>query len=171
MPKKFVHPKSRQVVYEAGKALRDKRVAAKKLEHRSATRQPVLLKLRWFQDHLRKDMDRTKYTAEELRKMALDYIVHYYSTEIAPVLLEKKKSPVAAMAMTAKEKEFLDTIVHGTYTIPDLTDPSNVQTLILWNNSMKTAPAVNLINVKFTNIRELIPQMLNAGGMTEQANT
>lgn len=163
MPKKFVHPKSRQVAYEAGKVLRDKRVTAKKLEHRSATRQPVLLKLRWFQDYLRKDLDRSKYTAEDLRKMALDYIVHYYSTEILPVLLEKKKSPVAAMAMAAKEKELLDTIVHGTYTVPDLTDPSNVQTLILWNNSMKTAAAVNLINVKFANIRELLPQALNNG--------
>ncbi|EFO65185.1 Hypothetical protein GLP15_1591 [Giardia lamblia P15] len=160
MPKKFVHPKSRQVAYEAGKVLRDKRVTAKKLEHRSATRQPVLLKLRWFQDHLRKDLDRNKYTGEELRKLALNYIVHYYSTEILPVLLEKKKSPVAAMAMAAKEKELLDTIAHGTYTVPDLTDPSNVQTLILWNNSMKTASAVNLINVKFANIRELLPQAL-----------
>ncbi|TNJ29229.1 Translation machinery-associated protein 16 [Giardia muris] len=159
MPKKqFIHPKSREALQTVVKLNKERRKAGRQLEHRSATRRPVLAKLRWFQDYLRRDIDRTEYTPDELKTLATEYIIEMYKTEILPKLSVDKKARATMLAAQASAKELIDTVTSGRYRVPDITSPLNVRAIITWDNSMQTESGIKYICVRIADLPQLLPK-------------
>lgn len=159
MPKtQFIHPKSREALQAVVKLNKERRRAGRQLEHRSATRRPVLAKLRWFQEHLRRDIDRTNYTPEELKALATEYVIEMYKTEILPKLSLDKKARATTLAAQASAKQLIDTVTSGKYRVPDITNPLNVKAIITWDDSMQTESGIKYICVRIADLPQLLPK-------------
>lgn len=71
---KFVHPRSREARKKVHTQQRERRIEEQELDHRAASRQPVLFKLRFFRQELRKSPEKYVYTAGEYGDIVCRYL-------------------------------------------------------------------------------------------------
>eukprot|EP00768_Dysnectes_brevis_P003006 gnl/Dysnectes_brevis/2180_a2539_3184.p1 GENE.gnl/Dysnectes_brevis/2180_a2539_3184~~gnl/Dysnectes_brevis/2180_a2539_3184.p1 ORF type:complete len:156 (-),score=4.81 gnl/Dysnectes_brevis/2180_a2539_3184:44-511(-) len=145
-PKRFVHPRSREVQYVVHKAIRKTNIKVAKQQRRSDKRQILFPMIKWFQNVTKTNPEKLAWEQAEYISICAQFVRESYSLSTDPSRTIKDRIE------RQRSETILKEVLAGRVAMPDIRSKKVVKQLRRWDGSGPAASNIGkaMVPVKLT---------------------